>query len=170
MAFGGFKETNETNENTDNKDSSIENSEKRRNQILEVPEDYDDDFDSKIDKNEDKSEKENVNDEKSEGTEKKGGFDRIKGMFSKDNPDKDKDTEEKNEQNSKPEKSRVETFKDSLKVDQSPEEIEKYNEEHGYSSEITKRPKGGYERERTMEKEDPRREAYEEDDSDNVEQ
>ena len=156
--------------NTDNKESSIENSEKRRNQILEVPEDYVDDFDSKIDKNEDKSEKENANEEKSEGTEKKGWFDRIKGMFSKDNPDKDKDTEEKNEENSKPEKSRAEMFKESLKVEQSPEEIEKYNKEHGYSSEITERPKGGYDRERTMEKEDPRREAYEEDDSDNAEQ
>ena len=52
MAFGGFKEIYETKENTDNKVSSIENSEKKRNQILEVPEDYDDDFDSKIDSNE----------------------------------------------------------------------------------------------------------------------
>lgn len=39
MAFGGFKETNETNENTDSREASTENSEKRRNQILEVPED-----------------------------------------------------------------------------------------------------------------------------------
>ena len=167
MAFGSFKETNE---NADNRESAIENSEKRRNQILEVPEDYDDDFESKMDKYEEKPEEENPNEERTDGTEKRGWFDRIKIMFSKDNPDKDKDAEGKNEENSKPEKSRAEIFRESLRVDQSPEEIEKYNEEHGYSSEITERPKGGYERERTMEKGDPRWEAYEKEDSDNLEQ
>lgn len=157
MAFGGFKETNETKENTDNKESFIENSEKKRNQILEVPEDYDDDFDSKIDSNEKKEEdNSSENEKKSDGNEKQGLFSHIKGLFSKDKPNEGEKQKETEEENTEPEKSRSESFRDSMKVERSPEEIKKYNAEHGYSDEVKERPKGGVERERTLEKEDPR--------------
>lgn len=157
MAFGGFKETNETKENTDNKESSIENSEKKRNQILEGPEDYDDDFDSKIDSNEKKEEdNSSENEKKSDGNEKQGLFSHIKGLFSKDKPNEGEKQKETEEENPEPEKSRSESFRDSMKVEKSPEEIKKYNAEHGYSDEVKERPKGGVERERTLEKEDPR--------------
>ena len=148
MAFGGFKETNETKENTDNKESSIENSEKKLNQILEVPEDYDDDFDSKIDSNEKKEEdNSSENEKKSDGNEKQGLFSHI---------NEGETQTETEEENTEPEKSRSESFRDSMKVERSPEEIKKYNAEHGYSDEVKERPKGGVERERTLEKEDPR--------------
>ncbi len=158
MAFGDFKETNETKEASDNKEASTENSEKRRNQILDVPEDYDDDFDSKLDANDKKENSDTPEKNKdSEGSEKQGLFDRIKSFFSKDKPDESNENKESDtEKNNETEKSRSESFRDSLKVDQSPEEIKKYNEEHGYSSEATERPKGGTERERSTENTDPR--------------
>jgi hypothetical protein len=58
-------------------------------------------------------------------------------------------------------KSRINTAHiDSLKVDMSPEEVKEYNAEHGYTDEVTERPKGGVEREKTLENEDSRWEAY----------
>ena len=45
MTFGGFKETSESMENNEAK---TENTEKKRNQILEIPDEYKDDFDKKI--------------------------------------------------------------------------------------------------------------------------
>lgn len=42
----------------------------------------------------------------------------------------------------------------------SPEEVKEYNAEHGYTDEVTERPKGGAEREKTLENEDSRWEAY----------
>lgn len=97
MAFGGFKETSETEETNENKESSLDNTDKRRNQILETPDDYDDDFDSKLDSNEDDN-KENSSESQDSGEEKQGLFDRIKGFFSKDKPEDSKETSETTEE------------------------------------------------------------------------
>ena len=51
MTFGGFKETSESMENNEAK---TENTEKKRNQILEIPDEYKDDFDKKIETSENK--------------------------------------------------------------------------------------------------------------------
>lgn len=148
MAFNGFKETSETNENREN---SIENNEKRRNQILELPEDYEDDFDSKLDEAETKDE----NKEQTGDKEKIGWFERIKFLCLKEkNGEQDKNKEVEKQE---PKKSREELFHEFIRVDQTPEEIEKHNEELGYSNKVEKRPKGGFERERTLQKEDPRK-------------
>ena len=148
MAFNGFKETSETNENREN---SIENNEKRRNQILELPEDYEDDFDSKLDEAETKDE----NKEQTGDKEKIGWFERIKFLCLKEkNGEQDKNKEVEKQE---PKKSRAELFHESIRVDQTPEEIEKYNEELGYSNKVEERPKGGFERERTLQNEDPRK-------------
>lgn len=164
MAFGGFKETNESNEVNENNESSLDNTEKPRNQILETPDDYDDDFDSKLDSNE--ANEGEDGDESSEGDdaggEKQRFFDKIKGFFSKEKNDTDENTESENE----PQKSRAESFRDSLKETRSPEEVKQYNEEHGYPDVSTERPKGGFERERGGD--DPRWEDSNED-SDNTE-
>ena len=42
----------------------------------------------------------------------------------------------------------------------SPEEVKAYNAAHGYEDKVTERPKGGIDREKTLENEDPRRDAY----------
>ena len=52
MTFGGLKETSESMENNEAK---TENTEKKRNQILEIPDEYKDDFDKKIETSEIKS-------------------------------------------------------------------------------------------------------------------
>lgn len=167
MAFGGFKETNETNEeNIDNRETSTENSEKRRNQILEVPEDYNDGFESKIDAHDNNKEKENFgNDDKS------GWFERIKFLcFKEKNTEKEKNKETEETENKEPQKSRKELFHDSIKVTETPEEIQKRNAEYGYSDEMTERPKGGFERERTLDDNSPSKyEAMQEDNFDNPE-
>lgn len=146
MAFNNFRETNETNE-LENKEASTENNEKRCNQILDVPEDYNDDFDEKMDAN-DAEENENTeeNEEKSDGEEKKGLFARISDYFSS----KEKNDDNESEQSEMLEKSDKEKFLDSIKVTQTPDEIKEYNEKNGYSNEVKERPKGGFERERTL--------------------
>lgn len=161
MAFGGFKETNETNENTDSREASTENSEKRRNQILEVPEDYNDDFDSKIDEKEDSDKgKEDFGNE-----DRSSWFERIKFLCSKE-----KNKEAGETENKEPEKSRSELFRDSIRVTETPEEIMKRNAEFGYPEGATERPKGGFQRERTLDGESPGRyEAMQEDSSDSGE-
>lgn len=113
MFWNHFKDSKEGNET---KESSIDNTEKTKNQILEVPEDYEDDFDKKV-----------------------------------DNSD--------NKQNSS-EQSNSKSFRDSLKVTASPEEIAKYNKEHGASDIPMDRPAGGVERERG-DNSDARWDAYE---------
>lgn len=161
--FNGFKETGET---TDNKESSLDNTDKHRNQILETFDDYDDDFDSKLDSNEKEDTKNNL-DSNDSGQEKTSLLDRIKGLFSKENTKENKEANETSETENEPVKSRAELFRESLKAP-SPEESKRYNEEHGYPDMPTQRPKGGVERERGGG--DPRWEAYNvEDDSDNAE-
>lgn len=148
MAFGRFKEANETDDTkeiNENKESSLDNSDKRRIQILENPDDYDDDFDSKLDSNENK---EKILDRKEGGEEKQGLFDRIKDIFSKDKLDEAKEKNEADDTpdtNDEPVKSRAESFRESMKVP-NPEECKKYNEEHGYADTVMERPKGGVER------------------------
>lgn len=159
MAFGGFKETNE---NIDNKEASTENCEKRQNQILEVPEDYNDNFDSKIDKNEEADKgKENFGNE-----DRNSWFDRIKLLcFKEKNAEKNKETE-----NEEPKKSRAEMFRDSIRVTETPEEIMKRNAEYGYPDVQMERPKGGFERELTLDGDSPGRyEAMQEDSADDGE-
>lgn len=165
MAFGGFRETNETNENVDNREATTENSEKRRNQILEVPEDYNDDFESKIDEKENSDKgKEGVGNE-----DRSNWFERIKFLCSREkNTEKNKEGEET--ENKEPQKSRAELFHDSIRVTETPEEIMKRNAEAGYPESTTERPKGGFERERTLDGEHPGKyEAMQDNSSDNGE-
>ena len=172
MAFNKFNETNEAKENPDNKEASTEKTETRRNQILEGADDYKDDFESKVGKSEGKETqdmKETPN--KSDGGEKPKWFERMKDFFSKEKV-KEADKTDKTEENgdSEPKKGRKEEFMDRIKVTQSPEEIKKYNAEHGDSGEIKDRPKGGFERERTLGGESPNKYEAMDDSSDNAEE
>ena len=133
MTFGGFKETSESMENNEAK---TENTEKKRNQILEIPDEYKDDFDKKIETSENKEQQTDTEKKDTpEGGEKTGWFEKIKGFFSKEK-------------------------ENNIEKDMSPEEVKEYNAEHGYTDEVTERPKGGVEREKTLENEDSRWEAY----------
>lgn len=98
-------------------------------------------------------------------------FERIKDFFSKEKV-KEADKTDKTEENedSEPKKGRKEEFMDRIKVTQSPEEIKKYNAEHGDSGEIKDRPKGGFERERTLGGESPNKYEAMDDSSDNAEE
>ena len=139
MGFHGFREKME---NKENKESEMENSEKRRNQILEIPKEYKDNFESKV------SVDKNANKENS--GKKEGMFSKIKEMVSGESK---KNNRLEQTENKKPEKSQNESFIESIKVKESPEEIKKRNEEHGYSAGGETSPKGGFERERTKPKE-----------------
>lgn len=173
MAFNNkFNETNETKENPDNKEASTEKTEKRHNQILEGAYDYKDDFESKVENSEGKDAQDTKeNQKKSDGGEKPKLFERIKDFFSKEKV-KEADKTDKTEENedSEPKKGRKEEFMDRIKVTQSPEEIKKYNAEHGDSGEIKDRPKGGCERERTLGGESPNKYEAMDDSSDNAEE
>ena len=82
MTFGGFKETSESMENNEAK---TENTEKKRNQILEIPDEYKDDFDKKIETSENKEQQTDTEKKDTpEGGEKTGWFEKIKGFFSKE--------------------------------------------------------------------------------------
>ena len=85
-----------------------------------------------------------------------GGFKET--SESMDNNEANIEKEDEPEKSEKPDKHS--SFIDSLKVDMSPEEVKEYNAEHGYTDEVTERPKGGVEREKTLENEDSRWEAY----------
>lgn len=153
--FGGFKETKESNET---KENDLDKVDKRRNQIIEIPDEYKDDFDSKIDANENNKEKK-FSGENNNG-EKKGFIGHVKELFKKpDIEDKKQDTEDK-KQDFESRKSARESFYERLKVP-SPEEVKKYNEEHGYVDEPAERPKGGVERVRVLGGDDPRWWDYE---------
>ena len=173
MAFNNkFNETNETKENPDNKEASTEKTEKRHNQILEGAYDYKDDFESKVENSEGKDAQDTKeNQKKSDGSEKPKLFERIKDFFSKEKV-KEADKTDKTEENedSEPKKGRKEEFMDRIKVTQSPEEIKKYNAEHGDSGEIKDRPKGGFERERTLGGESSNKYEAMDDSSDNAEE
>lgn len=81
MTFGGFKETSESMENNEAK---TENTEKKRNQILEIPDEYKDDFDKKIETSENKEQQTDTEKKDTpEGGEKTGWFEKIKGFFQK---------------------------------------------------------------------------------------
>lgn len=158
MSIGNFKETNENAEANEAKENT-DNTEKPRNQILETPEDYDDDFDKKLDSNEESNEQSNEQkSDSSEAESEKGGdnekhsvLDRLRNMFSKrennEDSDNNEDANESDDDQDAPDEGDKPDFKDSLKVTMSPEEVKKYNEEHGVSDIPTERPKGGFERE-----------------------
>lgn len=84
MAIGNFKETNESNEVNEVRENT-DNTEKPRNQILEKPESYDDDFDSKLDNNERTNEdtKERMDNGNESSGEKTSLFDKMRNLFSK---------------------------------------------------------------------------------------
>ena len=145
---------------------------KRHNQILEGAYDYKDEFESKVENSEGKEAQDTKeNQKKSDGSEKPKMFERIKDFFSKEKV-KEADKTDKTEENedSEPKKGRKEEFMDRIKVTQSPEEIKKYNAEHGDSGEIKDRPKGGFERERTLGGESPNKYEAMDDSSDNAEE
>ena len=74
MTFGGFKETSESMENNEAK---TENTEKKRNQILEIPDEYKDDFDKKIETSENKEQQTDTEKKDTpEGGEKTGWFEK----------------------------------------------------------------------------------------------
>ena len=156
MSIFNFKDTEETNENVE----QCDNTEKRRNQILEMPEDYDDNFDKKMDQY-DHTESEKKPDKGSQG-DSNGFLQHIKSIFSKNQIDET--IMEKPDSNG--ERIDSKTFRESLKVTMSPDEVKQYNKEHGYPDVIMDRPKGGWER--TPYKDDPRLE--DDDESMNKEQ
>ena len=64
---------------------TTENTEKKRNQILEIPDEYKDDFDKKIETSENKEQQTDTEKKDTpEGGEKTGWFEKIKGFFSKE--------------------------------------------------------------------------------------
>lgn len=84
MAIGNFKETNESNEVNEVRENT-DNTEKPRNQILEKPESYEDDFDNKLDNNERTNEdmKERMDNGNESSGEKTSLFDKMRNLFSK---------------------------------------------------------------------------------------
>ena len=98
--------------------------------------------------------------EKTEGKEKESILSKVKNFFAEHGKEKG-DVEQKKEQseNAKEKEDKKEnSFRDSLRVTQSPEEVAKYNKEHGVPDMQKERPKGGVERERG--EDDPRWNAY----------
>lgn len=163
MSFRKFSETNEGNEANESKESAVETLDKPKNQILETPKDYKDDFDKKADTAEKKVSAGDSGDSddgdreaKSEG--KQGPFERLKSMFKKEA--KEEPVEKDNNEATTSTSSK---FRDSLKVVMSPEEIAKYNKEHGDPGVTMERPKGGWERGESRSRWD----AYEDDSADN---
>ena len=77
MAIGNF---NETRENNEAKETSMENLDKPRNQILEVPEGREDDFDKKLDENEENRDTEKM---RENGEEKQGFIEKMKSFLEK---------------------------------------------------------------------------------------
>lgn len=122
MSMGKFKETNENTEANETKESSIE---KPRNQILEVPKEYKDDFDSKVDNADSKNESKQEN-----KAEKNGPLDKFKSFLSKIKESKEQDnSEEKSdskEDHTAKEVPKTNEFKERLKV--TPEELNKNKE------------------------------------------
>lgn len=125
MSIGNFnevkenRESNKTIENTDN-------TEKYKNQILEVSESYDDDFDKKLDSIDDKREGEGggeKNTEKSETTEKDSTWERLRNFFSK--KEEGENAREYESKDSKERSSDNEGFRDRFKVDNTDNHIER---------------------------------------------
>lgn len=116
MSVGNFKDSNETNDINETTEN-IDNSEKKRNQILETPESYDDDFDSKLDNN--KHENENNKDSSQhENGEKTGILDKMRNLFSKkESGEKPTFIENEDKEQEKGENNRRNSFRDDLRKD-----------------------------------------------------
>lgn len=117
MAFGNFRETSENTETNEARETT-DNTEKSRNQILETPENYDDDFDNKLDSNEanennekrqttenNNSEENIAHGEKENVEEKNSLLDRMKNLFSKKENNEKVDLEGNNKINDSCDKS-----------------------------------------------------------------
>lgn len=121
MVIGNFKETSENDEAKEN----VENTEKPRNQILETPDRYDDDFDSKLDDNEVKENRESQSEgedsdkfKPQDGEEKQSLLDKMRNLFSRKESDSKNESDEKtNEGSDMGETDEAKSFRDSLKVD-----------------------------------------------------
>ena len=108
MSLGNFKETNEASEVNEARENT-DNTEKPKNQILETPESYDDDFDSKLDTNENNNEskKDGQIGGDDSGGEKASLLDKMRNLFSKKESGEDLDskvdgqTEQNNDGNDK---------------------------------------------------------------------
>ena len=130
MAIGKFDETSEKNETNETKEAT-DNNEKRRNQILDTPEDYDDDFDKKLDETEKHQDGMKENSEKGEKNDFfskfKDKFDEIKDRFSKkDNTDDKSESKEETDKKVTGNSTDAEkAFRNSYKVDNSNNQIEK---------------------------------------------
>ena len=116
MAFGNFKETNE------NKESSVDNTEKPKNQLLETPKDYEDDFDKKVDTADKKEEKNTESNSDKGGEENKGFFSKIKGLIK---PKEESNSENQESKNEDTEQTKDNEFAKKYKVDNSDNHIEK---------------------------------------------
>lgn len=121
MAIGKFDETNEKNETNEAKEAT-DNNEKKRNQILDTPEDYDDDFDKKLDENENKESKDQpkeASEEKGDDKEKNSIMDKLRNLFSKkeNNDDKGESKEESDKKDDGHHTEAENSFRDKIKVD-----------------------------------------------------
>lgn len=130
MAIGKFDETNENNETNEVKENT-DNTEKPRNQILETPEHYDDDFDKKLDQNESKNESSGDKPQefekgKGEESEKNGILDRLRNLFSKKESNEVNSSDNSEDGNFDESPSKGESFRDSLKVENSDNHIESH--------------------------------------------
>lgn len=129
--FGNFKETRE---------SSIENIEKPKNQILELPDKYcNEEFNKKLDINEAKENKEkelSIEKNESDSQEKSSFFDKVKSLILKEEKKCD-DNFEKEETNIKDEITSHQKFTDSIKIENSDNHIEKQAIENNKKQDAT---------------------------------
>lgn len=123
MAIGNFRESNESYEVNETKENT-DNTEKPRNQILETPKSYDDDFDNRMDSRERKNEsgresKDSVYEPERGGGEGKASLlDKMRNLFSKrENNDSNEGNEgEKNKETSAKESAdNGSSFRDKLR-------------------------------------------------------
>ncbi len=129
MALGNFKETSESSEANEANEANeaTDDTEKKRSQILDAPDKYDDDFDKKLDDCEaDQDSPEQNSDEnpdsspeKGEGEEKQSLLDKMRSLFSKKESTEAGDTKEDKgtEESETKEPSQREKFLDSVHVD-----------------------------------------------------
>lgn len=129
MSLGNFKETSETNETVEANEAkdATDNTEKNRNQILDTPDKYDDDFDKKLDdceSDQDSTERDSdknldSSSEKGESEEKQSLLDKMRNLFSKKESTDGGDTKEDEgtEESKVKEPSQREKFLDSIRVD-----------------------------------------------------
>lgn len=119
MSIGNFDETNES---KDEVNETTDNTEKPRNQILEIPDSYKDDFESKLDSKESKeaerTEQDYDNDEGKEdngNSEKNSLLDKMLNLFKKKDIEESDRSEQRNEGESVSDTRK--DFLDSLRVD-----------------------------------------------------